>query len=160
MQTCMGPLTSRGWTLNDVTNKGSRTVYRYHRNAINRPRHNDRLTTRIAHRTRSSHFRPDTLGVRTCSKKKRGESVELYRTQGVFNRFNWYVSKFKISELHIIFWPQKLCGQFGFRPKFHAFLHTVLKSWSDNQNAKIFQIQCCVLKGVRSITVKYIFSLI
>ena len=46
-----GPPHQQGMNIerNDITNKGSRMVYRYHRDAINHPRHNDRLTTGIAH---------------------------------------------------------------------------------------------------------------
>ena len=56
-----GPPHQQGMNIerNDITNRGSRTVYRYHRNAINHPQHNDRLTTWTAHRplpNRSSHF--------------------------------------------------------------------------------------------------------
>ena len=154
MQTCMGPLTSRGWTLNDITNKGLTMVYRYHRNTINRPRHNDRLTNQITHRplpNRSSHF-GQTHKVSVLAQK--GGVSRIYRTQGVFNRFNGMRASLKLVN-SILYFYHKIMRPVWLEAKISCILTHNIKIVIRQSKRKIFQIQCCVLKAVMSITVKY-----
>ena len=117
MQTCMGPLTSRGCTRNDVTNK---VRERYTgTTGMQSTVHGTTTGSRPGSPTNQYQTGVHILARHIrCPCLLKGGFGRIYRTQGVFNRFNGMRASLKLVNSRLFFLNHKIMRPLWFQAEF------------------------------------------